>query len=168
MNTEQHSKVPERIRYISLEETRRHDTPEDLWMIIFNKVYNITNFASEHPGGASVLYDCGGSDGTEAFVDVGHSFDAFEMLKPYYMGDVEIRQQKRHDTNIYDMQQEELNCVKEYKFSGLKLMKLFGLSRVKGFLEEIWIFILVGMAFTTVIVYIMLQKLKWEHQAHDY
>nr|XP_033798255.1 cytochrome b5 type B isoform X2 [Geotrypetes seraphini] len=42
----------------------------------------------EHPGGEEVLFEQAGGDATESFEDVGHSLDAREMLKQYYIGDV--------------------------------------------------------------------------------
>lgn len=71
---------------ISIAETRRHGVPDDLWMVIDNNVYNVTEFAKVHPGGLEVLYDCGGVDATEAFEEVGHSRVAVEMLKPMLVG----------------------------------------------------------------------------------
>ncbi|MEJ1270160.1 hypothetical protein NN561_000981 [Cricetulus griseus] len=57
-------------------------------MVIHGRVYNITRFLSEHPGGEEVLLEQAGADATESFEDVGHSPDAREMLKQYFTGDV--------------------------------------------------------------------------------
>ncbi|KAI5965331.1 uncharacterized protein KGF55_001552 [Candida pseudojiufengensis] len=81
-------------REISLREIKKHDQPNDLWMILYNKVYDLTEFTKYHIGGIEVLYDCGGSDATEAFEDVGHSDFAVEMLKPYLIGEVEFNERK--------------------------------------------------------------------------
>ncbi|NWI94295.1 CYB5B protein, partial [Pitta sordida] len=42
----------------------------------------------QHPGGEEVLLEQAGRDATESFEDVGHSVDAREMLKQYYIGEV--------------------------------------------------------------------------------
>ena len=63
-------------------------------MILYNKVYDITNFTSVHPGDVEVLLDCGGADATEAFEDVGHSDFAFQMLKPYLIGELQLLDKK--------------------------------------------------------------------------
>lgn len=57
-------------------------------MIIDNKVYDITKFLDEHPGGEEVLLDQAGGDGTEPFEDVGHSSDARIMMKNFYLGEL--------------------------------------------------------------------------------
>lgn len=83
--TEKHHKWP----VLSSSEVLQHSLPDDLWMVLFGKVYNATDLLPIHPGGAEVLIDCGGVDATEAFVDVGHSQDAVDMLVPYQVGVLE-------------------------------------------------------------------------------
>lgn len=43
----------------------------------------------KHPGGEEVLIDEGAKDATGPFEDVGHSPDARELLKKYYIGDID-------------------------------------------------------------------------------
>ncbi|NXP46295.1 CYB5B protein, partial [Heliornis fulica] len=45
-------------------------------------------FLFQHPGGEEVLLEQAGKDATESFEDVGHSTDAREMLKQYYIGEI--------------------------------------------------------------------------------
>lgn len=92
------------------EEIAKHNSRTDLYMVIDGKVYDITTFQDEvnifylccgsttllivniflqHPGGEEVLLDEGAKDATGAFDDVGHSEDARDMLKKYYVGDVD-------------------------------------------------------------------------------
>ncbi|QEO23434.1 hypothetical_protein [Candidozyma auris] len=78
----------------SAQEIRKHSSPSDLWMTIHGKVYDVTAFAQEHPGGVEVLLDCGGVDATEAFDDVAHSDLAREMLEPYFVGFAESAQRE--------------------------------------------------------------------------
>jgi cytochrome b involved in lipid metabolism len=61
-------------------------TSSDLWMAVHGKVYNITEFIDEHPGGEEILLECGGEDATEAFEDIGHSDSARETLEKYLVG----------------------------------------------------------------------------------
>ncbi|CAO3681871.1 unnamed protein product [Umbelopsis ramanniana] len=71
------------------EQVAEHNTKDDLYMIIHNKVYNISKFVDEHPGGEEVLLDEGAKDATESFEDVGHSDEARELLEKYYIGEVD-------------------------------------------------------------------------------
>eukprot|EP00088_Acartia_fossae_P030642 TRINITY_DN31630_c0_g1_i1.p1 TRINITY_DN31630_c0_g1~~TRINITY_DN31630_c0_g1_i1.p1 ORF type:complete len:138 (-),score=29.11 TRINITY_DN31630_c0_g1_i1:56-469(-) len=59
-----------------------------IWIVIHDKVYDITKFLDEHPGGEEILIENAGTDSTEAFEDVGHSSDAREMMDQYYIGEV--------------------------------------------------------------------------------
>ncbi|GAA6043724.1 hypothetical protein JCM8097_000493 [Rhodosporidiobolus ruineniae] len=60
---------------------------DGLLMLIHGKVYAIAKFCDEHPGGDEVLFGEAGRDATEAFEDVGHSDEAREILKKYYVGE---------------------------------------------------------------------------------
>ncbi|XP_053555456.1 cytochrome b5 isoform X2 [Bombina bombina] len=74
--------------YYTLEEVKKHNASKDIWLVIHGRVYDITSFVEEHPGGEEVLFEQAGYDATESFEDVGHSIDAREMLKQYYIGDL--------------------------------------------------------------------------------
>ena len=56
--------------------------------IIHDKVYNVTSFLNEHPGGEEILVDHGGKDASEDFDDVGHSKDALDLMKKYLVGEL--------------------------------------------------------------------------------
>ncbi|CAE7377582.1 Cyb5b [Symbiodinium sp. KB8] len=72
-----------------LEEVAEHNTESDCWVIVHGKVYDVTAFLDEHPGGPEYLIDSSGDkDATEGFEDYGHSKTARNMLKEYYLGDV--------------------------------------------------------------------------------
>lgn len=75
-------------RQIPFAELQQHKTETDLWLLIGGKVYDVTKFVSEHPGGDEVLVTEAGKDATEPFEDVGHSEDAHEILKTLYIGDI--------------------------------------------------------------------------------
>ncbi|KAI5284633.1 hypothetical protein KEM54_001184 [Ascosphaera aggregata] len=61
---------------------------KQMYTVIHDKVYNLTKFADEHPGGEEVLLDVVGQDSTEAFEDVGHSDEAREILKDLLVGNL--------------------------------------------------------------------------------
>ncbi|KAF7424420.1 hypothetical protein PC9H_009727 [Pleurotus ostreatus] len=57
------------LKTFSRDEVAKHNTPDDLWIIIDGKVYDVTRFKNLHPGGVSVFMeeDIAGQDATEAF-----------------------------------------------------------------------------------------------------
>lgn len=47
-------------------EVAKHNKTDDAWIIIDNKVYDVTSYVEEHPGGDAILRHVGG-DATEGF-----------------------------------------------------------------------------------------------------
>ncbi|CAI4051670.1 hypothetical protein SUVZ_14G2100 [Saccharomyces uvarum] len=73
----------------SYQEVAEHNGPENCWIIIDDKVYDVSQFKDEHPGGDEIIMDLGGQDATDSFVDIGHSDEALKLLKTLYIGDVD-------------------------------------------------------------------------------
>jgi cytochrome b involved in lipid metabolism len=69
-------------------EVTAHADEKSLWIILDNKVYDITKFMLEHPGGEEVLIQWAGQDATESFNEVGHSTDARAMTNDYLIGEL--------------------------------------------------------------------------------
>ncbi|XP_053401986.1 cytochrome b5-like [Mercenaria mercenaria] len=72
----------------SLKEVKSHNDSKSTYLVIYDKVYDVTKFLEEHPGGEEVLLEQAGGDATDAFEDVGHSTDARELMKDYLIGDI--------------------------------------------------------------------------------
>jgi len=68
-------------------QTHNRDS-ENIWTVIHGKVYDVTKFLDEHPGGGEIILENAGMDSSEQFDDVGHSSDAKEMLEDLYIGDL--------------------------------------------------------------------------------
>lgn len=96
-NTEDSGETEGGVKYFTLEEVRVHNMSDETWLIIHDKVYDITSFLEEHPGGEEVLMEAAGGDATESFEDVGHSIDAREMLQQYYIGELCKDDRKNED-----------------------------------------------------------------------
>lgn len=84
-----------------LSEVKSHNDAKSTYLIVHNKVYDVTKFLEEHPGGEEVLLEQAGGDATEAFEDVGHSTDARELMNDYFVGDLhpDDRSKKTYATN---------------------------------------------------------------------
>lgn len=70
----------------SLSEVSQHETFDDCWIVVFDKVYDVTSFLLEHPGGEEVMLENAGRDATLAFRAVGHSALAVRALDEYLVG----------------------------------------------------------------------------------
>ncbi|KAK1314367.1 Cytochrome b5 isoform B [Acorus calamus] len=55
----------------------------------YGKVYDVTKFLEDHPGGDEVLLSGTGKDATDDFEDVGHSTSAREMMSGFYVGEID-------------------------------------------------------------------------------
>jgi cytochrome b involved in lipid metabolism len=75
-------------RVITLEELKKNNNGKSCWIAIHDKVYDVTKFLEEHPGGEEVLLEQAGDYATEAFEDVGHSTDARELMEQYLLGEL--------------------------------------------------------------------------------
>ncbi|KAF1327788.1 Cytochrome b5, partial [Globisporangium splendens] len=74
------------LRQLSYEEVELHDNEHDCWVILgpsgLKKVYDLTAFLDDHPGGAELLLDLAGMD------DIGHPAAAREMLQELCIGEL--------------------------------------------------------------------------------
>ncbi|CAA6663331.1 unnamed protein product [Spirodela intermedia] len=88
----------------TFEEVSKHNETKDCWLIIDGKVYDVTPFMDDHPGGTSSysiidalslslsLSFCDlvtGKDATNDFEDVGHSDAAREQMEKFYIGEID-------------------------------------------------------------------------------
>lgn len=55
------------LRDISPAELKQHNSEESCWVAIHGIVYDLTEFAEEHPAGPESIWSLAGGDGTEAF-----------------------------------------------------------------------------------------------------
>lgn len=62
MAAESTSAPSDDIRTISLEECRKHTTDKSCWLVVHGKVYDVTNFLEEHPGGYDIIVTATGAD----------------------------------------------------------------------------------------------------------
>ncbi|QIW98819.1 hypothetical protein AMS68_004337 [Peltaster fructicola] len=62
---------------ISVAELTKHATPEDCWILVNGKVYDLSRFAPEHPGGPDMIYKYAGKDGTKTYNEY-HGADLIE------------------------------------------------------------------------------------------
>lgn len=68
-------------------DVEKHSTPEDCWVIVHEKVYDVTSFVPRHPGGNMIWVKAGG-DCTQLF-DSYHPLRSQATLDKYYIGELE-------------------------------------------------------------------------------
>ncbi|ERF70803.1 hypothetical protein EPUS_08990 [Endocarpon pusillum Z07020] len=74
------------VKSYSKQEVAKHSSKQDLRISVHGKVYNVTEYAKDHPGGWEALIEVASQDATSAFEDVGHSEDARGIMHAYLVG----------------------------------------------------------------------------------
>uniref|UniRef100_A0A023GCB0 Putative cytochrome b5 ixodes scapularis cytochrome b5 n=1 Tax=Amblyomma triste TaxID=251400 RepID=A0A023GCB0_AMBTT len=70
----------------TLQDVCQHCHHNDCWIVIHNRVYDVTNFLNKHPGGEEILWEHAGRDATLAFTGTGHTLEAVSLLQQYCIG----------------------------------------------------------------------------------
>ena len=76
-------------------ELAKHNNKADCWLLLDGKVYDVTAYIGQHPGGEKILAGCG-QDATQLFQTKNgsgesHSEKAQELLLEYYLGKLIIQ-----------------------------------------------------------------------------
>jgi cytochrome b involved in lipid metabolism len=74
-------------KLITSDEVAQHNTESSIWIIVHDKVYDVTNFLNEHPGGKKVLLKVAGTDATQQF-DNFHALSVLEKHSQLQIGEV--------------------------------------------------------------------------------
>mmetsp|Transcript_15835 Transcript_15835/g.41635 ORF Transcript_15835/g.41635 Transcript_15835/m.41635 type:complete len:142 (-) Transcript_15835:497-922(-) len=89
---------------IRMAEVEKHTKEGDAWMVIGNmktcpetgpKVYNVSEYLDDHPGGAEVMLDVAGKDADTMFEDIGHSKQARKTLEKFLIGVLELTEEEK-------------------------------------------------------------------------
>jgi len=75
-------------KLITMDEINKHNTEEDVWIVVKDRVYDCTQYLDLHPGGADSILINAGEDSTEDFLAI-HSSKATKMLEKFYIGDLD-------------------------------------------------------------------------------
>lgn len=98
-------------KYITTAELRQHNTPSDLWISIQGKVYDVTGWLKDHPGGDLPLLNLAGQDVTDAFVAY-HPPVAWSFLDRFYVAHLS-------DYRVSEISREYRRLVAEFSQKGL-------------------------------------------------
>ena len=102
-------------KLISYEELKKHDKPTDRWLLIENKVYDITNWAKRHPGGGKILGHFSGEDATDAWRAFHNDKDHVKkFMKALYVGDLE-----RPEESLTELKKDFRDLRKHVETTGL-------------------------------------------------
>lgn len=76
----------------TLAELGRHASTTSCWLLIGGRVYDVTTYLRNHPGGARTITPWCGKEATRAFATEDgrgeHSTSAYQLLEDYYIGNL--------------------------------------------------------------------------------
>lgn len=73
---------------LTRQEVAKHNSEEDLYVIVDHKVYNLSDFVDAHPGGSVVLRQVAGEDATEAFYNL-HKQEVLQQYSDLCIGTID-------------------------------------------------------------------------------
>ena len=84
-----HSTMSKRLRIYTAEDVEKHTTASSCWIIRGSKIYDVSAFLPDHPGGDDYILKYAGRSVDDAMKDPDehdHSDSAYEMLEEYLIG----------------------------------------------------------------------------------
>ncbi len=91
--TNQNADTASTVKMITADEVATHNTSSSCYYIISGKVYDVTAWAAQYPGGAEAIVENCGTDVTgKSMGHPGGEFDSprlQEVLNEYYVGDLQ-------------------------------------------------------------------------------
>ena len=105
---------------LTLQVVTKHSSASDCWLIIENKVYDVTNYLSQHPGGGNIIIPYCGKEATQAFATQdgagSHSKKAYQDLTNLYIGDLNSTMQQAVSSRATNTNILPKNTEKEVKY----------------------------------------------------
>ncbi|KAH7516115.1 hypothetical protein FEM48_Zijuj10G0100700 [Ziziphus jujuba var. spinosa] len=81
--------MPTLTKLYTIQEASQHNSKDDCWVVIDGKVYDVSSYLDEHPGGDDVFFAVRGKDAIEEFEDAGHSKSARELMEKFCIGELD-------------------------------------------------------------------------------
>lgn len=100
--------VTKRVRIYTEEDVADHKSANSCWITCRGKVYDVTKFVPDHPGGDDLILEHAGTDVESIMKDEGshdHSDSAYDMLEEYVIGrlgtDSTVVRDGKHSAALY-------------------------------------------------------------------
>jgi len=95
--------VPSTTVVYNLAEVAKHDNSSDCWIIIDEKIYDVTSYLPQHPSGSNNVVRSCGQDGSTIF-NLKHSSNKKQLLNQYFVAELNASTQLANPASV--------NCIK--------------------------------------------------------
>lgn len=68
-----------------------------MWVAVHGRVFNLTEFYMEHPGGFDIIEEHAGQDATAKYEEGDHRMESIRDLAKYYIGEYEGKKLSLHE-----------------------------------------------------------------------
>lgn len=111
---------------LTYQEVENHNSKSDCWVIIHGKVYDVTDFLNQHPGGPAIIIKYAGKDATKAF-DPIHPGDTLTKYLPqkYHLGEVDPTSKPKQQQREKISNDKMAKKAQEHKNVGRKVVDEF-------------------------------------------
>ncbi|KAI0746982.1 oxidoreductase [Daedaleopsis nitida] len=112
--------MSKRVRIFSVEDVANHASPASCWVTRNGRVYDVTTFLADHPGGDDLILNYAGKDIGAVMKDASeheHSDSAYDMLEEFVIGRVCVGENTVSEDweATDDFEPEETDTSKDYE-----------------------------------------------------
>ncbi|KAK6165233.1 hypothetical protein SNE40_022196 [Patella caerulea] len=152
------------------DEVRNHNKPDDKWLQIDGKVYDITTWAKRHPGGAKIISHFSGQDATDAWVAFHDDKKLVsKYLTPLLIGEVKNPVETELDKD-YRQLREKVESMGMFRVNPWFYLAQF-ISIISFEILSVWIFWYYGVNWKTFVLsgaFMATAQAQWGWTQHDY
>jgi len=99
---------------IPLSEVARHNVPDDCWVALNGKVYDLTEFLDRHPGGRTTIMAWAGKDASKFFNGIHQEMWIQQYLRPEaYLGELGVKEGQMSDAFWDSLRQQRIRELRE-------------------------------------------------------
>eukprot|EP01084_Bolivina_argentea_P282456 483495_1 len=136
--------LEEKAKEYTMEEVSKHNTADDIWIVLNNNVYDLTDFWQQHTVNPQYVFRFGGKDATDAFNSAGHSDYATKLAISMRIGKLCASDRKKDNPDDRKMSVVNWGKLEHTKIDGneikIKYINVYPVKGCKGVsLDSAWI-----------------------------
>eukprot|EP01084_Bolivina_argentea_P282455 483493_1 len=127
--------LEEKAKEYTMEEVSKHNTADDIWIVLNNNVYDLTDFWQQHTVNPQYVFKFAGKNATDAFNSAGHSEYAIKLANHMKIGKLvfedRIKQKDERNMSIINWGNLEQTNIDENEIK-IKHINVYPVKGCKG------------------------------------